>query len=58
MYEENILVNFLEGNDYTHIEFRYDKTTKTFKLVAIGDDETNIIISFCPMCGRKLGGDN
>lgn len=57
IYDEDTLVKVLEENDYTHMEIQYKKVSKIFKLVAIGDDVTELRISFCPMCGRKLGGN-
>ena len=38
---------------------RIERHNKSYSLIAsIIDDDIEIDINYCPMCGRKLGGNN
>ncbi len=40
--------------DYTRLYLAFDKKTESYILIADGDDEPEVEIFFCPMCGKRL----
>ena len=53
-YARDIKYRVLSSGNYSTLTIMYNKETKQFWLRASGDDHTDLFISHCPCCGRKL----
>ena len=53
-WKEYILKYIIDEFGYTELAFIYNNKTNQFSIVASGEDNVEIKIVYCPMCGRKL----